>query len=141
VQRRQGGYGRYKKVDLYFENGTVYTANNENTVAQCLAVKDGKILFVGSNDEGASYRKIAKEIIDLKGGMLLPGFIDGHIHTITPAFFDFTHFTDTNADLILQSITQYLAAHPHQEVYYGYGLSILVLFFCSTSQTELIIKE
>jgi len=111
-------------VDLFFENGIVYTVDNENTVAQCLAVKDGKIIFVGSSDKGASYRNRTKEIIDLKGGMLLPGFIDGHIHTITPAFFDFTHFTDTNVDLILQRITQYIAANPHQKVYYGYGFNV-----------------
>jgi len=112
------------QVDLFFENGIVYTADKVNTVAQCLAVKDGKIRFVGSNDEGNQYRNRAKEIIDLKGGMLLPGFIDGHIHTITPPFFDFIHFSDTTIDLILQRITQYIIAHPHQEVYYGYGFNV-----------------
>jgi len=81
--------GMYE-ADIFFENGVVYTVDKNNTIAQSLAVKDGIIVFVGAVKDGKKYKDAAKEIVDLKGGMLLPGFIDGHIHPITPDFFDFT---------------------------------------------------
>ena len=112
-----------RKADLFFENGIIYTADNNNTVVQTLAIKDGLIVFTGSAEAGKPYRETAQEIIDLNGGMLLPGFIDGHIHTVTPAFFDFTLFVEKDAPSVLQTIETYIKANPNQEVYYGYGFN------------------
>ena len=111
-------------VDLFFENGIIYTADENNSIIQSLAVKDGIIVFAGSEKEGKTHKKNAAEIIDLKGGMLLPGFIDGHIHTITPAFFDFILFADTDIPSVLHSITRYIEENPNQEIYYGYGFNV-----------------
>jgi len=112
------------KADLYFENGVIYTVDHDNSIVQALAVKEGIIVFAGSNVDGKAYKEAAAEIIDLKGGMLLPGFIDGHIHTVTPEFFDFVHFFDFNLDLTLQTIVHYVNAHPNQKVYYGFGYNV-----------------
>ena len=114
----------FTNVDLYFENGIIYTVDDDDSIVQALAVKDGIIVFAGSADAGKRYKEAAAEIIDLKGGMLLPGFIDGHIHTVTPEFFDFVHFLDFNLDVTLQTIVNYLNAHPIQEVYYGFGYNV-----------------
>jgi hypothetical protein len=112
------------KADLFFENGIIYTVDREDTIAQTLAVKDGKIIFVGSTEEGQSYKKGATEVVDIQGGMLLPGFIDGHIHTITPEFFDFTLLGDRDVDSVLKTVAEYVNAHPDQSVYYGYGVNV-----------------
>jgi len=112
------------KADLFFENGVIYTADKNDEIVQTLAVKDSVIVFAGSAEEGKPYKEGAKEVIDLKGGMLLPGFIDGHIHTITPAFFDFVLLTDTDVSSVLQTITKYIKENPNQEVYYGFGFNL-----------------
>ena len=111
-------------ADLFFENGVIYTADALDTVAEVLAVKDGVIIFVGSADEGKPYRDGAAEIVDLRGGNLLPGLIDGHIHTITPEFYDFVHFADTSAQQILMTVAEYIASNPNQDTYYGFGFNV-----------------
>jgi predicted amidohydrolase YtcJ len=68
-----------EKVDILFTNGTVYTVDNRFSVAEAVAVTDGKIIEAGkTNDLQKKYA--AKEIIDLKGKFLYPGFIDAHAH-------------------------------------------------------------
>lgn len=68
-----------ENMDLILFNATIYTADENFTVAQSAAVKDGKFVAVGPNDEIMSkYR--ADEMIDLNGKFVYPGFIDPHCH-------------------------------------------------------------
>lgn len=62
--------------DMVFTNGTLYS----QTEGQAVAVKDGKIVFIGSNDAIQSYIGSNTQVMDLGGKMLLPGFIDNHNH-------------------------------------------------------------
>lgn len=109
------------QADVYFENGIVYTVDANNSVAEALAVKDGVIVFVGTAAEGAAYRAAADEVVDLAGGMLLPGLIDGHIHIASPDFFDFTLLGITTVDATLQAIEAYISENPEMESYLGFG--------------------
>ena len=68
---------------LYF-NGIVRTMDEENPIAQALGVLDGKIVFVGSDDEAKMLE--AAEKIDLDGKLMLPGFNEGHMHLGTYSF-------------------------------------------------------
>ena len=67
-------------ADLILRNAFIYTVDQNRTVAEALAIRSGKIVFVGRND-GVS-RFIGKEtnVIDLGGRMVLPGFVDSHCH-------------------------------------------------------------
>lgn len=67
-----------KQADLLLYNGTIYTINSMFNVHQAMAVKDGKIIDVGSNALKNVYD--AKEKIDLQGKPVYPGFIDAHSH-------------------------------------------------------------
>jgi len=68
-----------KDADLLLVNGIVYTADDVGTVAQAIAIKDGKIVSVGrSNDLQFEYN--ADSIVDLRGAFVYPGFIDAHCH-------------------------------------------------------------
>ncbi len=67
------------EADMVVHNAVVYTVNNQFSVAQAFAVKDGKILAVGNNEAIIS-RYHASEIIDAKGQAVYPGFIDAHSH-------------------------------------------------------------
>lgn len=109
------------QVDLYFENGVVYTVDADDSVAEALAVKDGRIVFVGSAADGQAYKEAAAEVVDLAGGMLLPGFIDGHIHIASPDFFDFSLAGIMELDSTMKAIAEYVAANPDKESYYGFG--------------------
>ncbi len=66
-------------ADMIVHNAVVYTVNNQFSIAQAFAVKDGKILAVGNNEAIIS-RYHASEMIDAKGQAVYPGFIDAHSH-------------------------------------------------------------
>ncbi|MBE7169793.1 MAG: amidohydrolase [Williamsia sp.] len=68
-----------EKVDLLVYNAVVYTVDSAFTVAQALAVKEGKIVATGSTDSLKNLFQAGKEI-DAKGGAVYPGFIDAHTH-------------------------------------------------------------
>jgi predicted amidohydrolase YtcJ len=67
-------------ADMVMRNGYVYTVDGKDSVQQAVAVKDGKILYVGSDEGAASYIGSQTQVVDLAGRMLMPGFIDAHMH-------------------------------------------------------------
>ncbi len=69
-------------ADLIFVNGEVYTVDAARTWARAVAVRDGAIVAVGTDDEVADLRGDRTEVIDLAGRMLLPGFQDAHVHPV-----------------------------------------------------------
>ena len=64
--------------DVLYKNGQIYTVDDSRSWAEAVAVKDGRITFVGSNEDAKGIE--AAEVIDLDGKMLLPGFIEAHGH-------------------------------------------------------------
>ncbi len=66
-------------VDLAFHGGSIYTMDDDRRVVSVLAVDDGRIVYAG--DE-RSWLQGAVEVVDLRGGALLPGFIDAHVHLV-----------------------------------------------------------
>ena len=68
-----------KKADLILTNGIIYTVDSLNTMAEAMAVKDGKIIALGNNEYIAG-GFAAAEVIDAKGMAVYPGFIDAHCH-------------------------------------------------------------
>lgn len=61
-------------------NGYVYTVDGQNSVQQAIAISGGKIVYVGSNAGVDSYIGKQTQLIDLAGRMLMPGFVDAHMH-------------------------------------------------------------
>ncbi len=68
-----------KRVDMIFVNGHIQTVNETLTIAEAMAIKDGKIMAVGTDDQILSQYQ-AKETRDLQGRYVYPGFIDPHSH-------------------------------------------------------------
>lgn len=68
-------------ADIVFKNGNVYTVNDDQPKAEAIAIKYGRIVFVGSNADVKKYegKKVTK-IIDLKGATVVPGLADAHYH-------------------------------------------------------------
>jgi predicted amidohydrolase YtcJ len=67
-------------ADKIYKGGDIVTVNDAQPFAKAVAIKDGKILAVGTVDEVSKYQGKDTEIVDLAGRALLPGFVDGHGH-------------------------------------------------------------
>lgn len=78
-------YERRNNMDTIFLNGNVCTMDEHMPEAQAVAVKNGVITAVGSNEEVMAENSAVTEIIDLGGCMLLPGFTDSHLHLMAYA--------------------------------------------------------
>jgi predicted amidohydrolase YtcJ len=65
---------------IYFGGDILTMEGNEAQYAEAIAVKEGKILFVGTKDEAEKFQGSTTEMKDLEGKTLLPGFIDSHSH-------------------------------------------------------------
>lgn len=70
------------KANLVFINGEVITADKQNSIVESVAIKDNRIIGVGSTLEMKEFIGEKTEVIDLAGKSLLPGFIDSHTHLV-----------------------------------------------------------
>ena len=70
--------GTQKEADLIVHNAVLYTVNDQFIIAEAFAVKDGKILEVGTSED--ILKKYKGEKLDAGGKAVYPGFIDGHSH-------------------------------------------------------------
>lgn len=69
-------------ADAIFVSGKVLTFDPHDRTAQAIAVKDGRIVYVGTNAGARARAGAATRVIDLKGRVLMPGFVDGHVHPL-----------------------------------------------------------
>ena len=67
-------------ADTVYTGGVVYTADAAHQMAQAVAVKDGRIVYVGDDAGAAAYVGAGTTRVDLGGKLMLPGFIDSHMH-------------------------------------------------------------
>lgn len=75
------GDNRMKNIaDLVLRNGNIATVDQRNSIAQAIAVREGKIIFVGLDKDVESYIGSSTKVIDLDGRFVMPGFNDSHAH-------------------------------------------------------------
>jgi predicted amidohydrolase YtcJ len=67
-------------ADNVFLNGKVLTMDESGSISESVAVKDGVIIFVGKNCDAEKFIGSGTKVIDLKGRLLMPGFIESHGH-------------------------------------------------------------
>jgi hypothetical protein len=67
-------------ADRVYRNGIVFTAAHDN--AEAVAVRDGRIVYVGNNQGVSPFIAASTKVIDLKGRFLMPGLVDGHMHPL-----------------------------------------------------------
>ncbi|NDV13694.1 amidohydrolase [Crenobacter caeni] len=67
-------------ADTLYRNGTIITLDEQQPEVQALAVKDGRIVFAGSQAGAQAYLGPATRVVDLAGKTMMPGFIDAHGH-------------------------------------------------------------
>ncbi|MBT8325043.1 MAG: amidohydrolase [Winogradskyella sp.] len=74
-----------EQADLLVVNATIYTVDSNFSTAEALAVKDGKIVGVGSQTDIESQFE-ALDVLDAEGHTVTPGFIDAHCHFLGLGF-------------------------------------------------------
>src|SRR5205823_4684240 len=67
-------------ADIVIRNARVYTVEKEQPWAQAVAVRGGRIEWVGSNQDAQQYIAASTKVIDAGSRLMLPGFIDSHLH-------------------------------------------------------------
>jgi len=68
-------------VDMLIVNGKIATMDKKNPKIEAMAIRNGKILAVGNTKE-IKDNYSSKEVIDLQGKFMCPGFYDAHTHLI-----------------------------------------------------------
>jgi predicted amidohydrolase YtcJ len=68
-------------ADLVLRGGHAYLMDAARSWAEAVAVADGRIAAVGTDEQVSELIGPHTEVVDLAGRMLLPGFIDSHVHT------------------------------------------------------------
>lgn len=71
-----------ENVDTVYYNGTIYTVDAVNRVAEAVAIRGDQFVKVGANEAVLALAKPATRRVDLKGHTVIPGLIDSHIHPI-----------------------------------------------------------
>ena len=113
-------------ADLLLTNGRFYTLNQNQPWADAVAISNGRIIFVGSANEAASFTDDDTAIVDLHGKFTLPGFQDPHSHfafggvsyTICPIY------DLPDRDTIFAEIKKCADADPEADIIRGTGWTI-----------------
>lgn len=69
-------------VDLLVYDGYILSLDNNNNIYNWLAVKDGTIVDIGTNDDYIKYKESCTEYYCLNGKTIVPGFYDSHVHLV-----------------------------------------------------------
>lgn len=69
-------------ADLVLRNGRVLTVDAADHVEQAVAVRDGRIVYVGSDAGVVPFISGTTRVVDLHGGVAMPGLFDGHMHPL-----------------------------------------------------------
>ncbi len=115
-------------ADLAFVNGAAYTVDAARSWAQAVAVRDGRIAAVGTDDDVRELIGPKTETLDLHGRMLLPGFQDAHVHPVGGGLDRLRcELHDAySKDAYLRIIREYAQAHPRSGWILGGGWSMAI---------------
>lgn len=112
-----------RTADHVFINAKVYTVNTQQAWAEAVAVSGNKIVYVGDAKGAQDFVGEATQRHDLKGKMLLPGFVSAHDHLIASQWMNYgvDLYPAKNKEEYIQLIKAYVAAHPDEKVVRGIG--------------------
>lgn len=111
---------------IVFRNGPVFRADAARSFARGVAVRDGHIVAVGGDAQLAPFLRDADDVVDLEGRLLLPGFVDAHVHPVFGGVerlrCDLTGAT--KADDYQRLVSAHAAMHPERPWIQGGGWSM-----------------
>jgi predicted amidohydrolase YtcJ len=113
------------RADTVFKNAFVYTVNPGQRTAHAVAVRGGKIQYVGSNQGARAFIGKGTKVVDLKGKMLMPSFSDGHAHPSAAVSFLYAAnlYGLDGTPAYKQALSDFIAANPTLGSFQGSGWS------------------
>jgi hypothetical protein len=115
--------GPAPSADTIIAHGKVYTGNREQPWADAIAIHDGKIIAVGDEETITKLRADTTKVIDAGGHLVLPGFVDCHVHFMSGSLglgrVNLAGAKDYSD--IQQRLRDYAAKHPGKDWVLGRG--------------------
>ena len=111
------------RADLVLTNAVVYTVDARRSRYEALAVEDGRIAALGSAAEAAEWAGPRTRTVDLGGRLVLPGFIDAHLHPASSAgeLFEVSLADCRSIDECLDRVARFAAERPELPAIRGGG--------------------
>ena len=102
-----------QRVDMIVHHAQIYTVDNQFSTAEAMAVQDGKIVAVGSNDDILKEYK-SDSVVNAEGATIYPGFIDAHAHFVGygQSLFAVDLMFVSSWDEVINRVKDFAAKHP-----------------------------
>ena len=110
-------------ADYVFGNGKIYTVNAKQPWAEAVVVGDNKIIYVGDTETAKGYIGKDTEFVELGGKMMMPGFVESHMHVTVGAALAqglWLAHLDTKEDY-LAAAKKYVEENPDLTLIMGFG--------------------
>lgn len=132
---------RQDAADVVFTNARVYTVDAGQPWAEAVAVRGNEIVYVGNAAGAEALVGDATARRDLDGQLLLPGFIDSHVHPLAGGAYATALSLETSGAVEdwVKAIADYAADNPEAPVLFGYGF--LATTFGPVGPTRQLIDE
>jgi hypothetical protein len=126
-------------ADLVLTGGAVYTVDAARSWAEAVAIRGGRIVWVGADDGAKAWVGPETRVVALGGRFAMPGFHDSHLHPITGGMRTLQCELSgaATAAEALERVKAYAAAHPEKRWITGRGWE-LPLFPAANPRKELL---
>ncbi len=109
-------------ADIIFMGGKIFTQDSELPWAEAVACKDGLVFAVGNYEDIAELEGKNTEVVDLEGGVMLPGYINTCGHPVLNAFQNSCLFLKKgDMDHIMVQISDYASQKSDADILFAYG--------------------
>lgn len=103
-------------ADLILHNGNIWTVDEKKPTAQPVAIRNGKFIVVGSNEDALKLRGPNTRVVDLNGDFVVPGFNDNHVHFASAAqFLEFNIMRVSTQEEFVQRVKEVTGRLPKGE--------------------------
>ena len=108
-------------ADYVLAKGRIYTVDEAQPWAEAVAVEGDTIVYVGDDAGAKAFVGEGTEEIDLKGRLLLPGFVESHVHVMMGAATSsgLTLTMEDSVDDLLRKLAEYAVANPDTKTLFG----------------------
>ncbi len=126
-------------ADLILTGAAVYTVDAARSWAEAVAVRGGRIVYVGSAEGAKAFRGSSTRVVDLAGKMVLPGFHDAHVHPVSGGMeLELCNLNGLETkEKIFETIREYAAAQPKEPWILGGGWDLPIFPDASPTRQEL----
>lgn len=110
------------EADIVIRGGVIQTMTAEGDTAEAVALGGNEILYVGSAAGVEAFIGAGTKVLELEGGMVTPGFMDGHIHAPgnwVTTLYEIDLSEGSTIEEYRTIIADFITAHPDDEAYVG----------------------